>query len=88
MRSPRRSAARVCFLLLATVAVAGGPQHAAAQAGNLDRWKAELVEDIDSRARFTQQMVDQIFSHAELGFQEFRTAALVADTLQELGILE
>jgi len=27
-----------------------------------------------------------IHQHPELGFQEFRTAALVADTLTELGI--
>ena len=36
------------------------PASLQAQSRDLDRWKQELVADIDARATFTQQMVDQI----------------------------
>jgi aminobenzoyl-glutamate utilization protein B len=61
------------------------PASLVAQSGDLDRWKQELVADIDARATFTQQMVDQIFSFAELGFQEFETSAYLVRTLRENG---
>ena len=47
--------------------------------------KKELMADIDSRATFTQQMVDQIFSFGELGFQEFETSKYLVDLLRREG---
>jgi aminobenzoyl-glutamate utilization protein B len=43
------------------------------------------MKDIDSRAVFTQQMVDQIFSFAELGFQEFETSKYLESVLKQNG---
>jgi aminobenzoyl-glutamate utilization protein B len=51
----------------------------------IEGWKAELADDIQSRAAFTQRMVDQIFSYAELGFQEFETSAYLVRLLREEG---
>jgi aminobenzoyl-glutamate utilization protein B len=51
----------------------------------LEALKKELVADIDGRATFTQQMVDQIFSFGELGFQEFETSKYLVDLLRKEG---
>ena len=51
----------------------------------LDGLKKELIADIDSRAVFTQQMVDQLFSFGELGFQEVETSKYLVDLLRREG---
>src|SRR4051812_43641495 len=43
----------------------------------VEQLKKEAIADIDSRAQFTQQFVDQVFSYAELGFQEFETSTYI-----------
>jgi aminobenzoyl-glutamate utilization protein B len=47
--------------------------------------KQEAVRDVASRAQFTQQMVDQIFSYGELGFQETETSRYLIDVLRRNG---
>ena len=51
----------------------------------LEQLKREAAQDVDARARFTQQMVDQIFSFGELGFQEFETSKYLTGILKENG---
>ena len=51
----------------------------------LDALKKEALADVDSRAQFSQQMVDQIFSYGELGFQEFETNRYLIDILKKNG---
>ncbi len=51
----------------------------------VERPKLELLADVDRRAVFTQQVVDQIFSFAELGFQEFETSKYLVDILRKEG---
>ena len=67
-----------CGLLLAGNAVA---QEAAALAG----LKQQASQEIDQRQTFTQQMVDQIFSYSELGFQEVETSRYVTGILEKNG---
>ena len=52
---------------------------------NLEALKKEAIQHVDARQMFTQQMVDQIFSYAELGFQEFETSRYVTDILEKNG---
>ena len=52
---------------------------------NLEALKKEAIQQVDARQVFTQQMVDQIFSYAELGFQEFETSRYVTDVLTKNG---
>jgi aminobenzoyl-glutamate utilization protein B len=52
---------------------------------NLDALKTEALQEVDQRQVFTQQMVDQIFSYSELGFQEFETSRYVTGILQKNG---
>ncbi len=58
---------------------------AMAQAPSLDSFKQEAVERVDARRDLTQQIVDQIFSFAELGFQEFETSAYLTTLLEKNG---
>ncbi len=47
--------------------------------------KREAASDIDARARLTQQMVDQIFSYGELGYQEVETSRYLVKLLRDSG---
>jgi aminobenzoyl-glutamate utilization protein B len=51
----------------------------------LHGFKNEVVADIESRAVFTQQMIDQVFSFGELGFQEFETSKYLTGILERNG---
>jgi aminobenzoyl-glutamate utilization protein B len=56
-----------------------------AKEAKLDALKQEAVADVESRQQFSQQMVDQIFSYGELGFQEVETTRYLADILKSNG---
>ena len=56
-----------------------------AQTPDLDSLKQEAVERVEARRVFTQQMVDQIFSYAELGFQEVETSRYLTSLLEKNG---
>lgn len=51
----------------------------------LARLKKEVVSDVQGRAKATQEMVDQVFSFGELGFQEFETSKYLTDILRREG---
>lgn len=54
-------------------------------AQSLDALKGEVRKEVDGMQRFTQQMVDQIFSFGELGFQEVETSRYLVGVLREHG---
>jgi aminobenzoyl-glutamate utilization protein B len=58
---------------------------AAAVPPKLEGYKKEIAADVDSMSVFTQQMVDQVFSFGELGFQEFETTKYLTDILRKNG---
>src|SRR5215470_1874184 len=60
-------------------------QMLCAQEPNLEALKAQAVADIDRQQTFTQQMVDQIFSYSELGFQEVQTSRYLTTMLEKNG---
>src|SRR2546423_4208996 len=47
--------------------------------------KQQAVQQIDQMRVMTQQMVDQIFSFAELGFHEYETSKYVTGILEQNG---
>ena len=51
----------------------------------LQQLKAEATTEIDGMRVFTQQMVDQVFSFGELGFQEFETSKYLTNVLRQNG---
>ncbi len=46
---------------------------------------SEVDAAVDDKARFSQVMVDKIFSFSELGFQEFETSGYITSILEENG---
>lgn len=55
------------------------------QPPGLDDLKREAAREVEQSGTLTQQMVDQIFSYSELGFQEFETSRYVSGILQKNG---
>jgi aminobenzoyl-glutamate utilization protein B len=51
----------------------------------VEQLKKEAAEDVESMRVMTQQMVDQVFSFGELGFQEFETSKYLTDVLEKNG---
>ncbi|MDA0313099.1 MAG: amidohydrolase [Gemmatimonadetes bacterium] len=75
----------ITSILLVVVLVTGFAEPAAAQAVKIDEWKNQLVQTIEARRKFTANVVDQIFSYGELGFQEFETSAYLVALLRREG---
>ena len=83
----RQQTALVRFLSVLGLAIGTSSFTTAAhaQSSRLTALKAEAVRAVDARATFTQQMVDQIFSYGELGFQEFETSRYLVNLLRDNG---
>jgi len=47
--------------------------------------KEEAIAEVDKMATLTQQMVDEVFSFAELGFQEYETSKYLTGILKKNG---
>jgi aminobenzoyl-glutamate utilization protein B len=83
----KRSAA-VALIIIALVVAAPLAQKPGPKSGvnaKLDALKQEAVADVENRRQFSQQMVDQIFSYGELGFQEIETNRYLIDILKTNG---
>jgi aminobenzoyl-glutamate utilization protein B len=61
------------------------PLDLPADTAQITALKNEIVAEVDKLKDFTQQMNDQIFSYAELGFQEFETQKYLVDILRKNG---
>src|SRR5262245_58902087 len=55
-----------------------GPPH-------VEALKKEVAADVESMRAMTQQMVDQVLSYGELGFQEFETSKYLTGILEKNG---
>src|SRR4030081_281751 len=73
---------RCLHFLLALLALSS---LAFGQPNNLDSLKKEALEKLEARQQLVQQMVDQIFSYGELGFQEIETSKYVTGILEKNG---
>ena len=78
MKKLTRIAGFVWALVLPPVLCAQNP-------ANLPALKEQAVSEVDRLQTFTQQMVDQIFSYSELGFQEVETSRYVTGILEKNG---
>ena len=62
-----------------------GVAHAQMAPARLAGLKTEAVADVERMATLTQQMVDQLFSYGELGFQEVESSRYLVALLREHG---
>jgi len=92
---------RVLPLVMAALALAAAPAAAQRGGGaeppqtpstplapaseKTEALKKEVAADIETRRVFTQQLVDQLFSYSELGFQEVETQRRLTDVLVREG---
>jgi aminobenzoyl-glutamate utilization protein B len=67
-------AAVLCLLVAAPMA-----------AQSVDDLRDEVRQEVVSMAKLTQEIVDKVYSHGELGFQEFWTAEYLTGILREEG---
>ena len=74
-----RAAAIVLVVML--ISVSGRTQNGT----RLDDLKREAIAEVDNLRGLTQQMVDQIFSFSELGFQEYETSKYITGILEKNG---
>ena len=82
----RRCRPTLCLLLGCALALTlARPANLAAQSAEIEDWKSQLVRSIQDRRDFTADVVDQIFSFGELGFQEFETSRYLVDLLRDEG---
>lgn len=81
----------LCRALFATALLSSAAAHWEAaeaqrgQARRLDQFKAEAIQEVEARAKLTQEIVDRIFSFGELGFQEFETSRYLVELLRREG---
>ena len=77
---------RVTALLCsASLCLTGFLQPLPAMAAAPAAMKQQAIADVDANARLVQQMVDQVFSFAEPGYQEYRTSAYLTGILEKNG---
>jgi len=90
MRVPMRCATLILVLAVAAMPAAA-PQAPATAAGGdpvdarVQALKLQAIAEIDGLRGFTQQMVDQVYSFGELGFQEIETSRYLTGVLRKHG---
>ena len=85
LRRCRIGAAQWRAVAVLGVLLLPAPRSLLVAQSRLDRLKTEVAADVDRRAPLTQQMVDQVFSYAELGFQETESSRYLAGILRQNG---
>ncbi len=87
MRAAKWFAAAAAFVVTVSLnAAAPAPQVPAAAANpQLDQYKRNVGLEVDAMGENIQKMNDQVFSFAELGFQEYETTKYLTGILEQNG---
>ncbi|MBE7172176.1 MAG: amidohydrolase [Williamsia sp.] len=84
MKKSKLAAAYGCFFMLLAGSVFA-QKKAPAPNSQVSKWKTEAINDIASQSKQAQEMVDMVFSFAELGFQEYETSKYLTGILEKNG---
>jgi aminobenzoyl-glutamate utilization protein B len=89
MRLVKWSTAVAAFVVTVSLNAAQAPQPPAPAAAppnpQLDQYKRNVGMEVDSMGENIQKMNDQVFSFAELGFQEYETTKYLTGILEQNG---
>lgn len=85
MRPLRILCLALLALTLSSVAASAQRQRAPVDSARLVVLKQEIAREIEGMHTFTQQMVDQVFSYGELGFQETESSRYLVGILRRNG---
>jgi aminobenzoyl-glutamate utilization protein B len=77
--------ARVAMVVAMAALVGLGPVSARQGNPRLDGYKKEAAKGVDEMAKLAQEMVDSVFSFAELGMQEVETSRYLTGQLEKFG---
>lgn len=80
----RLSALHALLLAAGTIALCA-PRAGLSAQSRLERLKREAAALVQQRAKLTQEMVDQVFSYGELGFQEIESSRYLTGVLRQHG---
>lgn len=73
------------LLFLTAFMVPGHAQENNHNAEDIQAWKKEVIDAVGEKSKMAQEMVDMVFSFAELGFHETETSAYLTDILEKNG---
>ena len=82
---PRKKLLITIFILLLFALNTFSQKTKPAPPTKADAWKKELITTLDGKMKEAQVMVDEVFSFAELGFQEKETSAYLTGILEKNG---
>jgi aminobenzoyl-glutamate utilization protein B len=89
MRAAKWSAAAAAFVITVSLSAAQPPQAPPAASApaspQLTQYKQNVAMEVDAMGENIQKMNDQVFSFAELGFQEFETTKYLTGILEQNG---
>src|SRR6516225_7234785 len=85
MRRAKLCCVALAFLLGTNVIGGNRINWTTQQEARLDDLKREAIAEVDKLQTLTQQMVDEVFSFSELGFQEYETSRYLAAILEKNG---
>src|SRR5882757_9985044 len=77
--------ALVTLLLAGSAPLAQQAPGANDAAARIERFKAAVVEGVESRRKLSQVMNDTVFSYGELAYQELETSKYLTDVLETNG---
>src|SRR5438132_7503834 len=77
--------ALVVFLLAGSAAVAQDTARSKHDIGRIEKFKAVVVDGVETRRKLAQVMNDTAFSFGELAYQEFETSRYLTEVLEKNG---
>lgn len=81
----RKSQLTACIILLTSLTQLTAQKKVSAFNPAVLKWKTEAMSDIGNQSKQAQEMVDMVFSFAELGFQEYETSKYLTGILEKNG---
>ena len=73
------------FLFSSVFNYVNGQKNKSGSSAKVESWKSEVMKQVDGKYKMAQEMVDMVFSFAELGFQETETSAYLTGILEKNG---